>query len=242
MPRKPRFYVPGVPVHLVQRGHNRTACFFAEEDYRRYLEALTDAAKRHGCRIHAYVLMTNHVHLLITPIDESAISRMMQTLGRHYVLYVNRVYQRTGTLWEGRHKASVIDSESYLLVCYRYVELNPVRAGIVAAPGEYRWSSYRHHALAEPNPVIDEHPLYRGLGETVHDRCAAYRDLFKAQLDPDHIRAVREATNIGLPLGNHRFREQIEAALQRKVGYAKRGRPRKDEVREPSAQEWVGGR
>lgn len=234
MPRKPRFYVPGVPVHLVQRGNNRTVCFFREVDYRFYLEALSDAARRYGCRIHAYVLMTNHVHLLLTPEDERAIPRMMQTLGRRFVVYINHVYGRTGTLWEGRHKASAIDSETYLLFCYRYIELNPVRAGMVNAPGDYRWSSHRHHAHAEPDPVIDEHPLFSSLGATAYERCAAYRDLFKTHLDADRVRAVREAVNVGMPLGNSRFCQQIEATLKRRLGYAKRGRPRKDEVREPS--------
>lgn len=145
MPRKPRMYLPGVPAHVVQRGNNREACFFQDEDYQFYLAVLGDALKRYRVQLHAYVLMTNHVHLLMTPTDESGISRVMQHLGRLYVLYVNRTYRRSGTLWEGRHKSSLINATEYLLTCYRYIELNPVRAGMVAVPEEYRWSSCRWH-------------------------------------------------------------------------------------------------
>ena len=228
MPRKPRFYVPGMPVHLIQRGNNRQACFFGDEDYRVYLDCLAEASQRYGCQVHAYVLMTNHVHLLMTPATDSAISRTMQDVGRHYVQYVNHTYRRTGTLWEGRHKASPIDSENYLLVCYRYIELNPVRAGMVNSPTDYPWSSYRHHAFAEPDPIVEDHALYHALGRTPEERTTAYRDLFRTHLDPAQIQALREATNVGVPLGNERFKEQIETALQCKVGHLRRGRPRKD--------------
>ena len=228
MPRKPRYYVPGVPVHVIQRGNNRAACFFAEEDYRVYLDCLGEAARDRGCQVHAYVLMTNHVHLLMTPTTPEAISKVMQSVGREYVLYINHTYRRTGTLWEGRHKASLIDSELYLLVCYRYIEMNPVRAGMVNSPADYRWSSYRHHALAEPDPVIEDHTLYHALGRTPEERTTAYRELFRTHLDPIQVHAIRAATNVGMPLGNERFKEQIETALQCKVGHAHRGRPRKD--------------
>lgn len=244
MPRKPRFYVPGVPVHLIQRGNNRQACFFAEEDYRFYLQHLGEAASRYGCALHAYVLMTNHVHLLMTPATSEAVSKVMQSVGRHYVRHINRTYRRTGTLWplrhfhvpaafvrpahqEGRHKASAIDSESYLLICYRYIELNPVRARMVNAPGAYRWSSYRHHAHTQPDPMVEDHALYHALGRTPVERALAYRELFRAHLDPVQLRTIRQAANVGVPLGNNRFKEQIEIALQCKVGHAHRGRPRK---------------
>ena len=161
MPRKPRMYLPGVPAHIVQRGNNRDACFFSDIDYQYYLEVLGQGLRRYEVKLHAYCLMTNHVHLLMTPNDEMGISRVMQHLGRMYVLYVNRTYRRSGTLWEGRHKASLINAEEYLLTCYRYIELNPVVARMVRAPGEYRWSSYRRNALDEPNALIHEHLLYQ---------------------------------------------------------------------------------
>ncbi len=140
MPRKPRFTLPGVPQHIIQRGHNREPCFFSEQDYVRYKQDLKSACDKFHCHIHAYVLMTNHVHLLITPLTEFGISEVMQSLGRRYVRYINHEYKRSGTLWEGRFKASLIDSEAYLLTCMRYIELNPVRANMVKHTGEYRWS------------------------------------------------------------------------------------------------------
>ena len=151
MPRKPRFNIVGIPQHVIQRGNNREPCFYSEQDYQRYLKDLSDSAKKHDCRIHAYVLMTNHVHLLVTPMVEHGISNMMQALGRRYVYYINKNYQRSGTLWEGRYKASLIDSERYLLTCMRYIELNPVRAKMVEHPGEYPWSSYQANAQKNMN-------------------------------------------------------------------------------------------
>ena len=151
MPRKPRFNIVGIPQHVIQRGNNREPCFYSEQDYQRYLKDLSDSAKKHDCRIHAYVLMTNHVHLLVTPMVEHGISNMMQALGRRYVYYINKNYQRSGTLWEGRYKASLIDNERYLLTCMRYIELNPVRAKMVEHPGEYPWSSYQANAQKNMN-------------------------------------------------------------------------------------------
>jgi putative transposase len=147
MPRTPRLTLPDVPQHVVQRGNNRQATFFAAEDYRLYLDCLREAAAKYGCALHAYVLMTNHVHLLITPSGRQAVARTMQSVGRRYVQYVNYVYRRSGTLWEGRYKSSLVESEGYLLLCYRYIELNPVRAGMVQRPEDYEGSSYRAHAF-----------------------------------------------------------------------------------------------
>lgn len=143
MPRKPRFYLPDIPYHIVQRSNNRTACFFSSSDFGIYINALTDALQTFHVQLHAFVLMTNHVHLLMTPSDSQGISKVMQSVGRTYVRAINGLYRRTGTLWEGRHKASPINSEEYLLICQRYIELNPVRAGMVDHPSEYRWSSYQ---------------------------------------------------------------------------------------------------
>ena len=141
MPRKPRMYLPSVPCHVIQRGNNREASFFAHQDYLFYLNCLGEACNRYNVAVHAYVLMTNHVHLLMTPDDREGISRVMQSIGRRYVQYINKEYQRCGTLWESRHKASLVDAEQYLLTCYRYIELNPVVANMVKHPGVYAWSS-----------------------------------------------------------------------------------------------------
>jgi putative transposase len=178
--RQPRLDFPGVPQHVVQRGNNRQPCFVAEEDYARYREDLHEAAAHCGCSIHAYVLMTNHAHLLVTGAATGAVSRMMQRLGRRYVAGFNASYRRTGTLWEGRFKSSLVDSRRYLLTCYRYIELNPVRAAMVADPAAYPWSSYRSNALGNEDGVISPHPVYLALGADAASRQAAYRTLFGA--------------------------------------------------------------
>jgi putative transposase len=225
MPRKPRFYLPDVPAHVIQRGNNRQAVFFCDDDCRAYLTWLREGAARHGCAIHAYALMTNHVHLLVTPETRDAISRTMQYVGRHYVIYVNTQYGRSGTLWEGRHKGSIISSEAYLLACSRYIELNPVRAGMVAAPGDYRWSSYGANAGGKSCSLLKHHPLYLALGDSPESRQRAYRDLFRGAPGSEELDAIRSAVQTGTPLGSDRFRAQIEAALKCKVGQARRGRP-----------------
>jgi putative transposase len=225
MPRKPRMYLPGIPCHVIQRGNNRDACFFAEQDYLFYLDCLQDACRRYQVTVHAYVLMTNHVHLLMTPTDAEGISRVTQSVGRRYVQYINFEYRRSGTLWEGRHKASLIDADNYLLICMRYIELNPVRANMVQHPAEYRWSSYRVNAQSETATLIQPHPLYLVLGSDPSSRQHAYRCLFENQLDHQDIHAIRTALQFSTPLGNDRFKQQIEAALGRSTGCAKRGRP-----------------
>lgn len=159
MARLPRFVIPGHPQHVIVRGNNREPIFYTEADYQFYLEKLKQACDKHSCDVHAYVLMTNHVHLLITPHKENGISKTMQMLGRYYVQYFNYSYERTGTLWEGRYKASLIDSDNYALICYRYIELNPVRADMVDHPSEYPWSSYSHNALGEKNERVMHHHL-----------------------------------------------------------------------------------
>jgi putative transposase len=225
MPGKPRMYLPDIPCHVIQRGNNRQASFYAEQDYLFYLECLEDACRRYRVAVHAYVLMTNHVHLLMTPVEEEGISRVMQSVGRRYVQYINYEYRRSGTLWEGRHKSSVVDAEHYLFSCYRYIEMNPVRANMVTHPDEYQWSSYRMNAGAKSLTFIEPHPLYMALGSDRKTRTAAYRELFIGQLDKDEINAIRKAATFSMPLGDNRFKAQVEAALSRQVGYAKRGRP-----------------
>jgi len=225
MPRKRRFYLPGVPAHVIQRGNNRQAVFFSDDDYRAYLGWLKAGTVQHGCTIHAYVLMTNHVHLLVTPEARDSISRTIQYVGRRYVTYVNHQYGRSGTLWEGRHKGSIISSDAYLLICSRYIELNPVRAGMVEVPGGYLWSSYRNNAIGEYSSLVKPHANYLSLGDTAESRQDAYRELFRNALDVNQIHDIRSAAQTGTPLGNDRFREQIEQALKCKVGQARRGRP-----------------
>ena len=228
MPRQIRYNLPGIPQHVIQRGNNRQATFFAEEDYTRYLSDLKSACDSHQCEVHAYVLMTNHVHLLMTPLKEDGIAKTMQSLGRRYVVYINHTYRRTGTLWEGRYKAALIDSEQYLLTCYRYIELNPVRAeGMVDHPDEYRWSSYRANALGEVDELLKPHPLYLALGVSPQARQATYRALFDAHIDEHSLLAIRESLNQCRVLGSERFKDQIEHALSRRVRPGKPGRPKK---------------
>lgn len=229
MPRKRRFFLPGVPVHVVQRGNNRQPVFLDDSDHRVYLEWLAYAAGEHGCSIHAYVVMTNHVHVLMTPCDGNALSAALQEIGRRFVPYVNHRYGRSGTLWEGRFRASLVQEERYLLACYRYIELNPVRAQMVDKPDAYPWSSYRANALGERDPLVSlsPHSLYLALGANPQDRQAAYRDLFATQVDAELLRNVRSCLQTGTPLGNDRFRAQVGQALGLRVGYSARGRPRK---------------
>ena len=228
MPRKPRFYVPGAPVHAVQRGHNRSAFFFCDLDYLEYLRCLKQAADSCGCEVHAYVLMTNHVHLLLTPAHADSVGRLFQSIGRHYVRYINETYQRHGGLFEGRYKCNVIESQAYLLSCMRYIELNPVRAGMVDHPVKYRWSSYASNALGVSNAVISTQAEYVALGRLPDARQFTYRGLFDRVADADELALLRCALQTGTPLGNVRFKMEIESALDLKVGFARRGRPRKD--------------
>jgi len=225
MPRKNRFYVAGMPVHIVQRGHNKQPIFFDQHDNDLYLSWLKQAADKYKCSVHAYVLMSNHVHLMVTPTDSTGVSRMMQYVGRYYVPYINHTYGRSGTLWEGRYKSSVIDAENYLLICSRYIELNPVRAGMVAHPVDYPWSSYAANAEGGDDSILNPHDYYLALGATKSTRCSVYRDLFQTTIDERLVSDIRASWQTGTPLGNDRFREQIETVLKCKVGYAHRGRP-----------------
>ncbi len=227
MPRKPRMFIPGLPVHVVQRGNNRQAIFFEQEDYPVYLSFVAEAMDRYGCTLHAYVLMTNHVHLLMTPLNDGAISRSLQYTGRHYVPYVNNKLGRTGTLWEGRFRASIIDSDTYLLACYRYIETNPVRAGMVAHPGSYRWSSHACNAYAREDCLVTPHAKYLSLGASTQERVQNYRRLFDEQGDERELEDIRLHTQSGTPLGSQPFRDQIESTLRVHAGQVSRGRPEK---------------
>jgi len=225
LPRKPRFFLPEVPVHIVQRGHSREPVFFEDNDYSAYLQWVEEAIDRYHCAIHAYVLMTNHIHFLVTPQDRQGVSQMMQHIGRRYVPYINHTYGTSGSIWEGRFKASLVHDEDYLLTCMRYIELNPVRANMISNPGQYRWSSYRTNAQGKENELITPHALYQQMGRTKHERCEAYKALFKAHIEPEDLNDIRASLQTGTPLGNDYFKEKIEKKLKTKVGQARRGRP-----------------
>lgn len=225
MPRKKRFYQPGVPVHVFQRGHNKEPVFFDDQDYLAYLRFLKAAADDLGCLIHAYVLMTNHVHLLVTPQAENDISLLFQNIGRHFVPYINKTYRRRGSLWEGRHKGHILESEAYFLVCMRYIEMNPVRAAMVDHPGQYRWSSYAANAHGIDNAVLQPHALYLSLSDTCEMRQAAYRAGFDIEAQPDELELIRACLHSGTPLGSDRFKKTIESVVGGTVGFSKRGRP-----------------
>jgi putative transposase len=225
MPRQPRPVLPEVPLHIVQRGNNRTPCFFGDADYLVYLDLLRQSAAQAQCKVHAYVLMGNHVHLLVTPGAEASPARLMKSLGQRYVQYVNRRYGRTGSLWEGRYRSSLVEDERYLLTCQRYIESNPVRAQMVAHPGEYAWSSYRTNAHGAPSELIVPHAVYASLAAHPAVRERAYRDLFHIPLATRTINKVRRAVNGNFALGDPAFARAIEARLGRRVVPGRGGRP-----------------
>jgi putative transposase len=225
MPRPGRLCAAGHVHHVIQRGNNRQDVFFEDGDRRLFLRLLAEAAAKEGCALHAYVLMTNHVHLLLTATRAASLPRLMQSIGRRYVAHVNRSHGRTGTLWEGRYRATVLDSEGYLLACYRYIEANPVRAGLVARPQDYAWSSYRANALGRADPLLAPHETYLALGATAPARQAAYRALFRQGLEDEMLATLRDATQRGWVPGPDRFRAQIEAAVGRSLTAPRRGRP-----------------
>jgi putative transposase len=228
MARPARLEIPGVPLHIVQRGVNRGACFFNDVDRRYYLKLLGKFAARRNCVVHAYVLMTNHVHLLVTPGVTGAAAALLQDLGRSYVRVINSIHGRTGTLWEGRFKSCLVVSESYFLTCQRYIELNPVRAGMAQCAEDYPWSSHRHHALGDPDRVVSAHDCYLRLGDDASQRCSAYRALFDCSVDSDTLQRIRVAVNTGTALGSGDFIARIGASVGRTVGAPIRGRPPKE--------------
>lgn len=232
MTRRPRLQLAGYPLHIVQRGINREPCFFAEEDYHCYLHWLEEAARDCLCAVHAYVLMTNHVHLLLTPASGGSPARLMQSLGRRYVQYVNRFYRRTGSLWEGRYKSSVVQAETYLLACYRYIELNPIRAGMVTDPAQYRWSSYRANGLGQTDTRLMPHPLYLAQGSHADERRAAYRALFRPHLDAEAAEDIRQALRLGMPVGSERFAKTVCANVGVRFNSGRRGRPEGNPLKE----------
>jgi len=227
MPRRARIVLPNVTLHLIQRGNNRQACFYHAADYRNYLEWLHEYACLSACEVHAYVLMTNHVHLLLTPRKAESAGILMKRLGQRYVQYINRTYRRSGTLWEGRYKSCLVSEEAYVLGCYRYIELNPVRARMAEHPANYAWSSYRTNAQNERSAIITPHCFYLGLGSAPESRAASYRDLFRNLLEPGLVNEIRQATNGNYVIGSERFQLEVAAAVGRRVTPGTPGRPGK---------------
>lgn len=228
MARQSRLDLPDVPQHVVQRGNNRLPCFLDDADRRRYLTLLGEALLNTGCKLHAYVLMDNHVHLLTTPPEIGAVARLMQKLGRSYVGQFNARHRRTGTLWEGRYKASLVDSESYVLHCHRYIELNPVRARMTDDPTAYPWSSCASHCGLRQEAILSPHPEYTTLAATPEARATAYRQLLHETLSDDDLKAIRTYLQQQRALGRDDFRAMVEAKTQRFAGIRPAYRPSRD--------------
>lgn len=211
MPRQPRFCPAGYPVHVIQRGVNRAVCFTSNQDMAAYAASLKEGAERYGVAIHAWVFMTNHVHLLVTPSCDAGVSKLMRHIGRHYAQRFNFKYARTGPLFDGRFRSALIQDTHYLLSCVRYIELNPVRAGITSDPGDYVWSSYKCHAFNQQVGLWSPHIEYLLLGGTEADRSEQYRALMSDALSVDVVQKIRHCVNKGLVLGTESFREQVKA-------------------------------
>ncbi|GAB7562010.1 transposase [Methylobacillus methanolivorans] len=225
MVRLPRVCPVGIPQHIIQRGNNRQTCFASEDDFSAYLSWLKAYSKKFDVAVHAWVLMTNHVHLLCTPKAENGISQMMQSIGRQYVRYFNYTYKRSGTLWEGRYKSCLVEAERYLLALYRYIEINPVRANMVEDPASYPWSSYQINALGKVSSLCTPHDIYMRLGADQFERTQNYRGLFKSHVETQLLDDIRLAANTGMALGQDRFKQEVERLTGRRQRPQKRGRP-----------------
>jgi putative transposase len=230
MARWPRITIPGLPLHITQRGNNRTATFIDATDYAQYRVFLLYSSQRERCAIHAYALMSNHVHLLVTPATPHGASRLMQSVGRLYVRHFNARHRRSGTLWEGRFKSSLVESSRYFLACSRYIDLNPVRAGLARSPDSYEWSSYACLGRSDHDPLITLHDEYLALGRTRLDRAAEYRAFCTAGLLPRFAESIRRATHTGSVLGSDDFTSGLARTLQRRVS-----RPRRADAARPLA-------
>ncbi len=218
-----RLVFPGVALHVIQRGVNRAACFQIEADYLVYLSQLRHLSAKHGCAVHAYCLMTNHVHLLLTPVTTDSCTALMRDLGQRYVPYFNSRHGRTGTLWEGRFRSCIAESARYVLACYRYIELNPVRARMVNQPADYQWSSFAVNSGARSDPLLLPHVEFAALTVDGGKRHRAYLDLFAEQMDEPLLRAIRDATNTGYPLASEGFKARVLAPLGWKIALTKPG-------------------
>jgi len=227
MARQPRLVVAGYPHHLVLRGNNRSPIFYKDGDRHVFIDCLKQAKEKTKSKIYAYCLMTNHVHLLVEPSTEDGLGNMVQSLGRRYVQYINQTYKRTGTLWEGRFRSSLVSKDEYLLACGRYIELNPVRAKIAENPGDYPWSSFRFRAEGKNDALLDEEPVYLGLGKTEKERQWNYKKYFLGNIPDDEINVVRTATQKGGIIGTEEFISKISRLLGKGVVLKPRGRPKK---------------
>ncbi len=227
MARLPRLTVPGYPHHVIQRGNNRQTIFLSDDDRRFMLQLLGEHAAQHAVRIHAYVLMDNHFHLLLSPETNTGVSQMMQAVGRRYVRYFNDRTGRTGTLWEGRYRSTLIETERYALACMAYIDLNPVRAGLVAEAAHHVWSSHRHYIGACTDRLITPHPLYWTFGNTPFAREAAYAEWVRRGLTKDTETALTDSVLTGWPLGTDDFRAELGSQTARRVSKSVPGRPKK---------------
>ena len=236
MPRQARLIVPDVALHVVQRGHNRQTCFRQDVDHAVYLKWLAKLLAPTGCRLHAYCLMSNHVHLLITPSGMHSCASLMRRIGQRYAQYFNRRYERTGALWEGRFRSCLVDSPRYVLACHRYIELNPVRAGMVASASGYRWSSHKGNSGRVRNQLLTPHASMAALGEDAEERSRRYQELFGEVDDPAFLTAVRDATNGGFALIGEDLKLGVEASTGRRLERRKRGpAPRREATSTASA-------
>lgn len=226
MPRIARVVLPGYPHHVIQRGHNSAPVFVHEKDFNFYLELLKKWKTYYCCKVYAYCLMTNHVHLVVEPGEEdSSLGQMMKRVAARYTRYINRVEQRSGTVWNGRYKSSPIETERYFMACCRYVELNPMRAGIVPSLDQYPWSSFRHHSNSIADDWLDEHPLYTVLGATPEERCMRYREWIETTIPQGEMKLIRDASHQGKLTGGRRFRRMIEKRIGRRLVLRGPGRP-----------------
>ena len=231
---------PGVAAHIVQRGHNRAACFRRDSDYLLYLLHLRELSEKHGCHVHAYCLMTNHVHILLTPATSDACTLLMRDLGQRYVQHFNRRYGRTGTLWEGRFRSFIAETARYVLACYRYIELNPVDAGMVNDPATYPWSSYGANTGTRVDPLVEAHPEFLALGSEAPGRHASYARLVGTGIEPSLLREIREAEDTGYPLASEVFKADLAARLGLKTEPGRPGRPVKKAREEPPGLGEIG--
>jgi putative transposase len=225
MARQPRLILPNQPHLIIQRGNDNQLIFRDDDDHGRFLAWLKECARFYKVAVHSYVLMPDHVIILATPVDETGLALMMQKVGRYYVPWFNSRHGRTGTLFQGRFRTSLVDGANYLLACSRYIDLAPVLAGLASTPYEYRWSSYAHHAGIRPDPLVTEHMLYWGLGNTPFQREAAYIEFVQQGINSDEGTLIATALSKGWPVGSHAFKAELEVKTKRQILPAKRGRP-----------------
>ncbi len=229
MARSPRIALPGYPHHVIQRGNNRQSIFLNDDDYKFYIDCLLKSKEELQCRIYAYCLMSNHVHFLIEPSDPEGLSRLLQSVGRRYVQHFNWRHRRTGTLWEGRFRSSLVSMDDYLLACCRYIELNPVRARMVSHPRDFRWSSYLFHGEGTKDALLDEDPCYLGLGNTALQRQQSYRQFIEAGNTEHELALIRTNIQRGGVTAGQSFIRRLALRLSRQLELRPRGRPRIDQ-------------